>query len=369
MTTLHEKRGQDLSLLDDLVDWFGNYIKTGSAQDLWLLALWAAHTHVVQHTGTSPRLIVTSSLPGAGKTTVLEHLQRLCYQPLMAAHVSSVPLLSRTVADGGTLLIDEAEKHIGRSGGHTTDLLAIINSGYKSSGSHSVLAPTADGAWERHDMPTYSPVAMAGNSPELPDDTRSRCVEILLMPDVHDEADETDWEELEDDCLRLTSRLEAWAAANRDRLRGRKVTLPSGIKGRLKECWRPLKRVAATFSDEWSERVDQLACEHLERQELDREEGIERERPHITLVKHIRAIWPDGAERLPTQGLIAELQRQYPETWNMNRDGRTPLTPQRLGRMLVENFRIRSTRTGSNEPRGYARYQFEQAWALAGADS
>ena len=171
------------------MDWFGNYIKTGSAQDLWLLALWAAHTRVVQHTGTSPRLIVTSSLPGAGKTTVLEHLQRLCYQPLMAAHVSSVPLLSRTVADGGTLLIDEAEKHIGRSGGHTTDLLAIINSGYKSSGSHSVLAPTADGAWERHDMPTYSPVAMAGNSPELPDDTRSRCVEILLMPDVHDEAD------------------------------------------------------------------------------------------------------------------------------------------------------------------------------------
>jgi hypothetical protein len=357
---------QDARLLDDLSEWFGTYIKTSGPQDLWLLALWAAHTHVVQQTGTSPRLIITSSMPGSGKTTALEHLLRLCHRPLMAAHISSVPLLSRTVADGSTLLIDEAEKHIGKGGGAGTDLLAIINSGYKIGGTWPVLVQTPQGSWQRELMSTYGPVGMAGNSPQLPDDTRSRCVEILLMPDVHETVTETDWEEIEPDCLALNHRLEAWALANRDRIRGRKVTLPPGIRGRLKECWRPLKRVAELFPGHWPGRVDQLAAEHLERIGLDREEGIERERPHLTLVRHIREIWPDDADALPTAGILAELHRQYPDMWNRSDDGRTPLTAQRMGRMLVNNYRIYSTRPQWDGPRGYGRAQFREAWDLLG---
>jgi hypothetical protein len=47
-------------------------------------------------------------------------------------------------------------------------------------------------------MSTYAPVAMAGNSPRLPDDTRSRAIRIPLLPDLDGTVEESDWEHIED---------------------------------------------------------------------------------------------------------------------------------------------------------------------------
>jgi hypothetical protein len=74
--------------------WFGRFVSVPDDLDLDLLALWAAHTHVALETYSTPRLILDSTMPGSGKTTVLEHLQRLSYAPIQAASISSPALLA-----------------------------------------------------------------------------------------------------------------------------------------------------------------------------------------------------------------------------------------------------------------------------------
>jgi hypothetical protein len=64
------------------------------------------------------------------------------------------------------------------------DLLAVLNSGYKLWGMRIANTPKKGGGWEFEELPTFSPVAIAGNSPLLPDDTRSRCIVIRLLPDI-----------------------------------------------------------------------------------------------------------------------------------------------------------------------------------------
>jgi hypothetical protein len=70
------------STLDDVREWLGRFICTVADNDLDLLALWAAHTHLCHETYTTPRLVLDSLVPGSGKTTVLEHLERLCLHPV-----------------------------------------------------------------------------------------------------------------------------------------------------------------------------------------------------------------------------------------------------------------------------------------------
>jgi hypothetical protein len=64
-------------VLARIAAWFGRFIRVTDPDDLNLLTLWTAHTHLVVELYTTPRLQVDSVIFGSGKTTVLDHLQRL----------------------------------------------------------------------------------------------------------------------------------------------------------------------------------------------------------------------------------------------------------------------------------------------------
>ena len=81
--------------------------------DLDLLALWAVHTHLVMETYTTPRLLIDSPVEESGKTTVLEHLERVVHS---AVHPNGHHLITGN-ADSAcsktsirTVLIDEADR-------------------------------------------------------------------------------------------------------------------------------------------------------------------------------------------------------------------------------------------------------------------
>ena len=65
-------------LLDDLVTWWVRFIPVTDPDDLYLLALWTVHTHLVVELYTTPRLLIDSVMEGSGKSTVMDHLNRLC---------------------------------------------------------------------------------------------------------------------------------------------------------------------------------------------------------------------------------------------------------------------------------------------------
>lgn len=130
---------EGVAVLAAVEDWFSRYVLTRSEHGPLVLALWAAHTHALEWLYSTPRLILSSAAPECGKTTALEHLERLSAEPLMGSHATPA-LLARSVAGGtATLLLDEVDNllHMRREG--TPDLLAVLNSGYRRGGSRPVL--------------------------------------------------------------------------------------------------------------------------------------------------------------------------------------------------------------------------------------
>lgn len=356
-----------IDVLDHVRAHLGRYISTMHESDLDLLALWAAHTHFVMETYTTPRLVLDSPVHGSGKTTVLEHLERLCQHAVQMASLSSPALLTRMLDAGmRTMLIDEADRSLNPDNDGVAELLAVLNSGYKRGGTRPVLAPTGDGGWEAKEMPTYCPVAMAGNNPLLPEDTKSRTIRVLLLPDLEGRVEESDWEMIEADTKALGDLLATWADQVRDDVRANRPPLPDGIVGRGRERWSPLKRVAHAAGGRWPGVVDALALHDKDQQDLDREDGMVRDRPAVAVLKHLHDLWPAGEPFMPTANLVSSLVSHHPDEWGHASPFGKALTVQRFGRMLATAYSLNSARLDRTGPRGYVHASLVPLWKRMG---
>jgi hypothetical protein len=357
----------DASPLDDIKEWFGRFIAVTDPDDLNVLSLWTVHTHLVVELYTTPRLQVDSVIFGSGKTTVLDHLQRLCCNPIQAASVSSPALIPRMLEiEVRTILLDEVDRSLRADKPGVEDIIAIVNSGYRFGATRPVLVPVKGGGWEMNDMSTYAPIAMAGNSPNLPPDTVSRSIRILLMPDLNGTVEDSDWEMIADDAERLRSKIIAWADTVRDGIRGMVVDLPDNCIGRSKEKWRPLKRVAVAAGGDWPAIVDRLINKSLAEDEAEREAGLKTQPPGMVMLTDLFAVWPDDETFMPTRELVQKLIIHNPEYWGIQSGYGKPLTETRLGRLVTQAAKVTSVRLGGVPPRGYLRSHLQPVWRRLG---
>lgn len=351
-------------LLDEVRSWFARFITVMKQGDLDVLTVWAAHTHMSTRLYSTPRLQIDSAVPESGKTTVLEHLERLTYRAVTASSLNSSALLARLVGtDPRTLLLDEVDRTLDPKKDGVAELVAILNSGYKVGGQRPTLMPVKGGGWEANELSTFAPVAMAGNQPALPDDTRTRIIRVLLLPDWQGVAEESDWELIDAEASMLGARLARWAI-HADV--SERPQMPPGCTSRFREKWQPLARVARAAGGDWLQRMLDLAAEDVEQVRLDREEGLAAEKPAVLLLRHIIELWPEGESFWATRDLIAELVAEHPTVWGDASPIGKPLTAQRFGRMLNGSYKIRSTRedlADKNSARGYRRDQFGPAAA------
>lgn len=356
------------SVLQAVRDWLATYICVVDDHDLDVLTLWAAHTHVAFETYTTPRLVLDSSMPGAGKTTVLEHLQRFCLAPIQAASLSSPALLPRMLQKNmRTILIDEVDRSLDPKKPGVEDLIAILNSGYKRGATRPVLVPAKGGEWDVAEMSTFSPVAMAGNAPHLADDTRSRCIRVLLMPDVLGSIEESDWEEIEGDAVAIADAMVQALDESRDQIKVTRPELPERCIGRMREKWSPLARLAAIAGGRWPATVHELILRDIREVEMEREEGLLNLPPAMVLLKDLRAIWDESEPFLPTSRIISRLVEHNSEYWGEISAYGKRLTAQRMGRLVVQSTKVHSTKN-SSDVRGYNRDAFVRPWRQLGID-
>lgn len=357
-------------LLDDVRSWFADFIRVMNDDDLDLLALWAVHTHAVRDLPSTPRLLIDSPLPGSGKTTCLEHLQHLCFKPVSMSNISSAALLTRILEDEPrTLLLDEVDRTLRRENPITPDLLAIMNSGYKKGSTRPVLTPGGKGGkdWVVKEMPTYAPIAMAGNAPNLPDDTRTRTIRVLLMPDLEGVVSESDWESIENSSRLLQGRIARWAELASPQLSECRPALPPQVRNRFREKWTPLRRVAELAGNDWPKKVDAMAVTDVEQAEQDREDGLMVDKPHIKLMRHLSEEWPPGQKLVSSGELVDLLAMNHPSEWGDDNPFGSAITPQRMGKMLVANYKINTFRESSGERRrGYLLADFLRVWPRVG---
>jgi hypothetical protein len=347
--------------------WWRRFIAVTNPDDLYLLALWTVHTHLVRELYTTPRLLIDSIMEGSGKSTVIDHLNRLCVRPVQAATISSPALIPRLLEYGmRTVLIDEAHRALRPDKLGVEELLGIINTGYRYGATRPVLVPTKGGGWDANEMTTFAPVAMAGNNPNLPADTASRQIRVLLMPDIDGTVEDSDWEEIEDDASALKARITDWADAVRDDVRGMAVDLPAGCIGRRKEKWRPLARVAAAAGGDWPAIVHRLIVVNIAEDEAEREAGLKKLPPGMVVMIDLFAIWPEGEPFRPTRQLVTELIEHNPDYWGSGSPLGKPLNETRLGRMITQATKVTSCRPDTHGPRGYRWAQLAPAWIRLG---
>jgi hypothetical protein len=357
-------------LLTRVRDWLGTYISTAVDSDLDLLALWAVHTHLVVETYTTPRLLIDSPVPDSGKTTVMDHLKRLSKCATLMATVSSAAMLPRMLdIEMRTILIDEADRALDPKKEGANDLLAVLNSGYRRGGTRPVLVR---GKWVAKEMPTFAPVAMAGNNPRLPDDTRSRSIRMLLLPDRSGLIKESNWRKIESEAIALHDDIAAWADQVRDQVDQHEPDLPDGIRGRLREKWAPLKAVADSAGSDWPKRVDLMAERDKKEIEMDKEDGFVTDKPSVALLRHIHEVWPPNQDRtanatfVATEELIRLLVNEHPGMWGLISSSGKTLTAKRLRFLLADSYKIHSDQPVRGDPRGYHLAHFVKPWTAMG---
>ena len=352
--------------LDQVRSWLSRFIVVMREDDLDVLTLWIVHTWLAEETYTTPRLLIDSPVPGSGKTTLLDHLNKLCKSPVQMASVSSAALLARITADGTrTLLIDEADRSLDPKRPGSGDLIAILNSGYKKGGSRPVNVPGKGGDWEMREMPTYSPVAIAGNTPLLPDDTRSRCIVVRLMPDLAGNAEESDWEWLEIDAQDLHDHIQEAVEPIREAVRMSRPQLPAGCKNRHRERWKPLAKVASVSGDRWVTKCNELIEADLALAADAAENGDALASPAVTLAQDLYKVLSGEARQVPSTEIVRQVIKLNPEAWSMVSAYGKELTHQRMGRILNRSYGLYSQRIGSNA-RGWHPNQFTQIWERLG---
>lgn len=347
---------------DTLREWLSTYISTMHDEDLDIITLWILHTHFVPVLYTTGRLLLDSPVPESGKTTVLEHMSHLALDPVQASSISSEALIPRMLdIRPRTILIDEADRALSPDNPNNKGIISTVNSGYKRGGTRPVLMKTADGSWEPSDMSTFGAVAMAGNNPDLAPDTRSRTIRVLLMPDTMGTVEDSDWEFIEADAKDLLENISQWAEANHDRLGEIRPPMPEGIRGRLRECWSPIIRVAALCGPEWQERAMHLARRALELRRAEVEAGLASVPPKTLMLKAMYDNWPEGQERWKTEDIIPMLAAENPTLWEADLlKNQKRVTAQAIGKTLAGSFGLHTRRgtTRSDRTPAYHRSDF-----------
>ena len=233
------------ALLENLCAWFARFLVVVAETDLRLLALWVVHTFLCHELYTTPRLLIDSIAPGSGKTTLLEHLNHLCRNPLLAMSMNSAALIPRILEkEPRTILLDEIQRTLveGRPG--VDAIIAVIGPGYRRGANRPVLVPKGSD-WVLKNLPTFAPVAMAGNSPHLPQDAVDR-----VHPHPADARHRGPGRGLRLGGVGPRRQGTPAACGGLGRLgdalhvKDAEGTLPAKCVGRLREKWRPLMRIA-----------------------------------------------------------------------------------------------------------------------------
>ena len=230
-------------LLDELVAAFERFVSLphGAAD---ALALWVLFTHTFEAWESSPRLALTSPVPGCGKTTVLSLLGQLVRRPLPTSNITSAVVFRAIEECQPSLLIDEADSFLADN----DQLRGILNSGHAR---HLAYVLRSHG--ENHEprrFSTWAPMAVAKIG-KLPPTLADRAIEIPMRRALPDELIERFGRRHEADFRVLAQKAVRWAQDHVEELGEADPTMPEGLRNRAADNWRPLLGIADAVGGEW----------------------------------------------------------------------------------------------------------------------
>ncbi len=337
------------ALLDDIAAAIRNYVVMAEHEQ-HAVALWVAHTCLLDRAMITPRLGIRSPVKGCGKTTLLDVVAQLVFRPLPAANVSASAIFRVVEGHRPCLLIDEADSFFAGN----EELRGILNSGHRLGG--SVLRNVGDDH-EPRAFSTFAACAIALIG-QLPGTLADRSITINLTRRKSDEAVEPFRFDRVDHLVELRRKLMRWTADNAETIAATEPHMPAGLYNRLADNWRPLLAIATVAGGDW------LALGHraaLAGAGADVDENSRLE----VLLGDIRDIFDAVAsDRMASTVLIEHLIDVVPRPWAEYGKSGKPITQNKLARLLKPlGIAPGQVRFGPKDTRkGYARSQFEEVF-------
>jgi Protein of unknown function (DUF3631) len=336
-------------LLEDIREFIARYLVLPGEEVADLLALWVAHTYVLDSFFTSPYLRVVSAAPESGKSALLQVLELVCHRGWYVISPSSAVLYRKLDRDGSTLLLDEMDLF---PLDERQEALAVLNAGYK----RGAKVDRCDQKGDLRSFDCFSAKAYAGlDTGSIPPPLLSRSITVRMEKKIGTEP--VEWlllQKVMPEAEELRGRCETWAAENADELDGREPQWPAGIDNRAAELWWPLLVVAEHCG--WEDRARRAATVCSTGGD-DADEVPQQ----VLLLSDIRSAF-NGQHAIPTATLLHKLNELDESPWGARRRGEG-LDARGLARML-RPFKVKpkTVRMGEQRAKGYHWDQFDDVF-------
>ena len=367
-TPVTEQRTQPAVTLADLLDsicaFLQRHIVFPSAAQPLVIALWIAHTWVIDAFEYTPCLHIWSPEKRCGKTKLLDCLELLVAKIWRAVSPSEAVLYRKIESDRPTLLLDEVDTVFsGNKDERKEPVRALLNAGFE----RKAQVPRCVGQgsnYQVQEFAVFCAKAFAGIG-RLPDTVSDRCIPIrLIRRSRHESVQRFRKRDAETATSAVRTALETWSQQNGliEKLRASRPEIPNELDDRQQDICEPLLAIADLAGDEWPERSRNalvLLCAA----------EAEDDSPGVKLLSAIHDAFVD-ADRLATKELLERLINQETDApwvgwWESDlRNGNTRGPAARLAHFLKPyRIKTRTIRLPDNTTlRGYLRADFEDAW-------
>jgi Protein of unknown function (DUF3631) len=324
-----------------------------------IVALWIAHTYVVEANHFTPYLYITSPERSCGKSTLLDLLEMLCSNPMLTASISPSALYRAIEKWKPTLLIDEIENLLSGDQNQDSDLLGVLNSGFKK-GTPAIRNAGLGAQMEPAKFETFGAKALAGIG-RVKDTILSRSLTITLKRALPSEVEVLEYDAAKHEATELAAKLSAWIQPKLNALASAKPEVPPELGGRERNISKPLLAIADLAGAEWP-----LKGREAIKKICSQARSCEQSKP-AQLLEHLRLKFQreDGTliNFLPTAEILDFLTSRDDWPWAERGKSKKPLTGPSMAYMLKE-FGIRPVQKSQEGRivRGYESTNFVEAW-------
>lgn len=202
----------------------------------------------------SPILALTSAEPDSGKSTLAAVISRMVPRPSLNVEMTGPSLYRFVDTVKPTLVIDEADDLFVRR----SDLRHIINAGW----TRRTKIPrqvSINGIWQTVHFDPFGPKVIALIGRGLPNNLRTRCIELRLLPKRPDEKVEP-FAQVDDTAFGVLRRQFArWPADNATALKAAQPDMPPDLNNRVAMNWKLLIAIADLAGGAWPQRAREAA--------------------------------------------------------------------------------------------------------------
>jgi putative DNA primase/helicase len=315
-----------------------------------VIALYCVHTHALEATSHTPRLVLTSPIHGCGKTTLLEIIGSFVPTPLSGASFTGPVIFHALDEQPVTLLMDEAQDYLKAN----SEVENVIKSGFSRSGAFSLRSVGNTEGYKMRRFPTFAAAVLAQVGSQPP-----ACASRSIHIDLKRAGPGEKYERYRNDRAPyavLGRKIARWASDNMDRLRDADPDM-GDLANRDGDLWRPLFAIADLAGEPWATYARECAATFIRK-----DDAITN---GVLLLEDMRKIL-GGADRIPTKALLARLHT-LGETrpWTEYRQEK-PITERGVARLLkpfgIFPQDIRDPEPPSSSCKGYRAVDLEDAF-------